>query len=169
MTELSTLKQKLQPRLSYLILVQPMLVAVDIGQAIADFVPRANVIIVQSATEAGEALKLAKNIHVAFLGLAPESDKGWHLAVAVRARGGRVVFIGDEAEDRGPGQDCMVLERPFGTDAVREAIKGLPQARADTASRLIGMTYPSTRLHGAPVTTSPFDAEAQTGWSSRDA
>lgn len=152
----NTAYRKLEPGPSYLILVQPMLVAVDISQAIADFVPRALVIIVQCAEEAGEALRLAKNIHVAFLGLAPDSDKGWHLAEAVRAQRGRVVFIGDEAEDRGPRPDCMVLHRPFDTDAVWAAIKGVSNARADAASRLIGMAYPSTRHHGAPVTTSPF-------------
>ena len=138
-----------------------MLVAVDIGQAIADFVPRSLVIMVQCAEEAREALKLAKNIHVAFLGLAPDSDKGWHLAEAVRAQGGRLVFIGDEAEDRGPGPDCMVLERPFDTDAVRATIKGLPNTRRDTASRLIGMAYLSTRHNGAPVTTSRFTRGAR--------
>ena len=142
---LNTMQQKPQPRLSYLILVQPMLVAVDIGQAIADFVPRAEVILVQCAAEASEALQLAKSIHVAFLGLAPESDKGWHLADDVRARGGRVVFIGDEAEDRGPRPDCMVLERPFDTDAIRAVIKDSPQAQSGAASSLVCLAYPSTR------------------------
>lgn len=156
MSALNTLKLRLPPRSSYLILVQPMLVAVDIGQAIADFVPRANVIIVQCAAEAEEAIKLAKNVQVAILGLAPGSDKGWHLAEAVRAQGGRVVFIGDEAEDQGPGPDWMVLERPFDNDAVCAAINGPPQGRVDTASRLIGMAYSSTRHNGAPVTMSPF-------------
>ena len=158
---LNTVQQKLQPRLSYLILVQPTLVAVDIGQVIANFVPRANVIIVQYAEEACEALKLAKNIHVAFLGIAPESDKGWQLAESVRAQGGRVVFFVDEAKDQRLGADWMVLERPFDTDAICSAIKGLPNARANTASRLIGMAYPSTRHHGAPVATSPLARNAR--------
>ena len=128
-----------------------MLVAVDIGQAIADFVPRANIIIVQRASEAGEALKSVESIHVAFLGLAPDSEKGRHLADAVRARGGRLVLIGEEAEDQVPGRDWTLLERPFDTDAVLMAIKGVPNARSGAASRLIGMAYPSTRHHGALV------------------
>lgn len=156
MTELNTIKQRSSPNLSYLILVQPMLVAVDISQAIADFVPNAKVIIVQSDTEASDALKTVENIHVVFLGLAPGSDKGWRLAEAVRARGGRLVFIGDEAEDQGSGPYGAVLERPFDNDAVCSAIKGLPQARSVSASQLIGTAYTSTRHHGAPVTTSPF-------------
>lgn len=122
-----------------------MLVAVDIGQAIADFAPHAKVIIARCAAEAGEALKSVKSIDVAFLGVAPCSDRGRHLAVAVRRLGGRLVFIGDEAEDQGPWSDGMVLDRPFDTDAVLVAIKGVPKARTVAADRPFDMAYPSTR------------------------
>ena len=147
----------LPPVASYLVLVQPMLVAVDLWMTIADHAPRAHVVVAQCAAEADLALKSITAIHVAFLGLAPDSVKGQRLADAVRARAGRVVFIGDEADDLGPGPDWTVLRRPFSTACVIAALKGRTLRSLPTASaiRLItpwesALRQPGLRRH--PVT-----------------
>ena len=145
MNEMNPIPAGFPASLSYLVLVQPMLVAIDISAAITDFVPRADVVVVQGAAEAGDALKAMRNLHLAFIGLAPNSDKGWRLAEAVRACGGRLVFIGDEAEELGPGPDWSVLVRPFATDCIEAAIKGLPQARFATPNRRLANAFASRR------------------------
>ena len=129
----------------YFVLVQPGLVAADISATIADYAPRASVIVVQNAAEADQTLKAVQTIHVAFLELAPESDKGWRIAEAVRARGGRLVFIGDEAENLGPGPDWTVLRRPFSTDCVIAALDGRAQARSGSLPKAIRVMMPSEK------------------------
>ena len=149
----------LPPVASYLVLVQPMLVAADLWMTIADHAPRARVVVAQSAAEADLALKSITAIHVAFLGLAPESDQGRQLADAVRARAGRVVFIGDEADDLGPGPDWTVLRRPFSTACVIAALNGRAPSRSLPAARAIRLMapwdsarrHPGLRCHLAPA------------------
>ena len=73
---------------SYLVLVQPALVALDIATSIADHLPGANVIVVQSLADADEALLSVDTIAMAFLGLAPATIKARGLADVIRKRGG---------------------------------------------------------------------------------
>ena len=118
-----------KPEMSYLVLVQPVLVATDIGMAIAEWDLNANVIIAHSAKEAARALKNVDCLCVAFLGLPPASADAVQLAADIRARGGRLIFIGDEAEDMGPGPDWSVLLMPFTTNCVWNALRGVPKSR----------------------------------------
>lgn len=117
-----------RPQTSYLILVQSMIVTLDIRLAIADAVPFADIVVVHDAAEAGRTLDGMESIHVAFLELAPDSDACLSLGQVVRRLGGRVVLLGDEAEDLGPRQDWTVLERPFTNGCILAALTDPAQA-----------------------------------------
>lgn len=128
MTDPTQGKPRSRPQTTYLILVQSMIVTLDIRLAIADAVPSADIVVVHDAAEAGRVLHGIESIHVAFLELAPDSDTCLSLVKVVRRLGGRVVLLGDEAEDLGPRQDWMVLERPFTNDCTLAALTDPAQA-----------------------------------------
>lgn len=130
MTGFANANVRTGPPNSFLVLVEPMLVAIDISMTIAELEPRARVIVVEGVRNIGAALQGVGKLQGAFLGLAPGSDAGIRLAGEVRLRGGWLVFIGDEAEDQGPGPDWTVLMRPFTTACVAEAFLGRPPAQS---------------------------------------
>lgn len=117
---------------SYLVLVQPALVALDIATSIADHLPGANVIVVQSLADADEALLSVDTIAMAFLGLAPATIKARGLADVIRKRGGVIVFIGDEAEEAAASADWTLLRRPFSSEGVLAAINHRRQVATAT-------------------------------------
>lgn len=129
MTESAYATAGMPPNALCVVMVQSALVALDIRLAISDAVPGANVMVVQNVVGALQALEGVDRVHVAFLEPAPPIDKGCPLAEAVRLRGGRVVFLGDEAEDLGPGPGWTVLVRPFTNNCVLAALKGPSQDR----------------------------------------
>ncbi len=102
----------------YLIFLNQFVVAQDIAGAIAEYDPRGSAYIVTSLSEAMEVVTRARQIRVAFLAQDPKTFAGSELAVAIAARGGRAVLIGEAAEMAAPDARWSVLQRPFLTDAV---------------------------------------------------
>ena len=103
---------------TYLIVMQQVLIAQDLALTIADHDPRANVIVASTPAEAEAALAPVAHVVIAFVADAPSLFQESTLARTITARGGRVVLLGDEAEDIGPTPQWGVLDQPFSTDAV---------------------------------------------------
>jgi len=108
---------------AYIILVSETLVAQDIAQTIADFDPAAHVILVTNPAEIETALADVGSLSVAFIAGNPHSFVGSPVEQAIRARGGRTVLLGVEAETTGPTADFDVLAQPFDTDAVLNKLR----------------------------------------------
>jgi hypothetical protein len=103
---------------TYLIVMQQVLVAQDIALTISDHDPGANVIIASTHAEAEAALVTVADLVLAFVADAPWQFMASSLGQAIMARGGRVVLLGEAAEEAGPTAQWGVLDQPFTTDAV---------------------------------------------------
>ncbi len=103
---------------TYLIVLGDYIVALDLAQTVADFCPTAQVIQKSTAAAALAAVAAVDRVKVAFVGEPPHSFARSELARLIADKGGRVVFVGDEAEDLGTGNGHAVLSRPFSTPAV---------------------------------------------------
>ena len=110
-------------RQSYLILVQPPLVSMDIALTLADHSPGAKIITARTAREAQQALSSQHSLVAAFLGMGPDAFAKGDLAPVIRALSAEVILIGEDAEDAGPGPEWSVLERPFTSDGVIAALE----------------------------------------------
>lgn len=151
MTHFVRLPAERRPTLTYLVLVDPDLVADDIRLTITEADPAARVVVAHSAIEAAAALETVTCVNVAFIGLPPESPTAVTLAAAVRKRGGRLVFIGDEAEDLGSGPDWSVLERPFTTDCVLAALAGPRQTNPPVWCNEMGLSEKRPTLQSCEI------------------
>lgn len=103
---------------TYLICLADYVVALDLVQTVAEARPAATVIQTTSAAEALSAVMTAGKVKVAFIGTPPQRFEGSELAMLIAQKGGRVVFIGSEAEDLAPASGRAVLHRPFSTAQV---------------------------------------------------
>ena len=102
----------------YLIVMQQVLVAQDLALTISDYDASAIVKIAGTHAEAEAALLNIAQMELAFVADAPSRFMQSSLAQSIRARGGRVILLGEEAEEDGPTQHWGVLNQPFTTDAV---------------------------------------------------
>lgn len=107
---------------TYLIVMREVLIAQDIAQTIADHDPGAQVIIALTVAEAIAALEPVTELVIAFIADQPARFGQSVLSVAITARGGRVVMLGEDAETTGPNRNWDVLYQPFTTDAVIERL-----------------------------------------------
>jgi hypothetical protein len=105
-------------RATYLIVLRHVLVAQDIAMTISDTDPEARIVTAASEAEALPRLAGVDRLTVAFVGQAPRAYGESALARAVRARGGRVVLLGEEAEAEGAAMGYAVLVRPFATASI---------------------------------------------------
>lgn len=116
---------------TYLIVVGDYIVALDLAQTVADFCPTALVIQKSTAVAALAAVAAVDRVKVAFVGEPPDTFARSELARLISNKGGRVVFVGGEAEDLGPGTGHAVLSRPFSTPAVLAHLEGKVFHRAE--------------------------------------
>lgn len=103
---------------TYLVVLSQPLVAQDLALTIAEHDRSANLIVASTQAEAEAALIMVARLEMAFVADAPSYFMTTPLAYAIRARGGRIVLLGQEAEMAGPTQEWNVLDQPFTTDAV---------------------------------------------------
>lgn len=108
---------------TYLIVLGDYIVASDLAQTVVDFCPTAKVIQKSTARAALAAAAAVDSMKVAFIGEPPKRFARSELAKLIVKKGGRVVFVGDEAEDLGPDAGHPVLNRPFSTPAVLAHLK----------------------------------------------
>lgn len=116
---------------TYLVVLGDYIVALDLVQTVVDFCPAAQVIQKSTATAAVAAVSKVNSVKVAFIGEPPHSFARSELARLIAKKGGRVVFVGDEAEGLGPASGHMVLSRPFSTPTVLALLKQAPFPRAE--------------------------------------
>lgn len=109
---------------TYLIVLRHVLVAQDIALTIAEFDPGARVVTAASVAEAMSLLPSVERLVMAFVGRGPDAYRASPLAQAVKDRGGRVVLMGEEAEEEGEAQGFAVLARPFGTGNIMAHLDG---------------------------------------------
>lgn len=109
---------------TYLIVLRHVLVAQDIAMTIAEFDPAARIVTAASGAEAMSLLAGVGRLAMAFVGAGPGAYRASPLAQAVRERGGRVVLMGDEAEEEGEAEGFAVLARPFGTGNILAHLDG---------------------------------------------
>ncbi len=113
-----------QTRLTYLIVVQPELVARDIAMTVADYVPGATIILAPTAAAGVRELAAVDAVDVAFLGMDPDTFAHSDLGRAIRAKGGRAILLSDAADALGKGPHWTALIRPFTTECVIDALDG---------------------------------------------
>lgn len=111
---------------NYLIVLREVLIAQDLAQTITDHDPAARVIMVANPDDAVNALAGIERITVAFVSAAPGEYTVSSLGPAIKARHGRVILLGFEAEAGGATQDWEVLRQPFDTDGVLSALGRVP-------------------------------------------
>jgi hypothetical protein len=100
----------------YLIMVKDRVVSRDIAETITDFEAGARVLEMARPEDALRALESVERLAVAFVETAPRRFAETELARAIAARSGRLVFLGDEAEDEPDSGEFTVLQRPFSSE-----------------------------------------------------
>ncbi len=115
-----------QARRTYLVVLGDYLVLRDIADTIAQHDSGATIIAATEAEAALREIERVRELEVAFIEAGPADFAGSDLAHAIRARAGRVVLLGDEAEEASGRFDLPVLVRPFRTlDVLRYLRAGL--------------------------------------------
>lgn len=107
---------------AYLVVVNEYLIAQDIALTINDHDPGAKAIIAATAPQALAALSEVPRVVVAFIAEPPNHFARSALAKAIAERGGRVVLLGEEAEELGPIAEWDVLYVPFTTATLIESL-----------------------------------------------
>ena len=100
------------------IVLRDHLIAQDLATTITDRDPSARVIHAATPDEAVAALADIPQVAVAFVSATPADYGSSSLGPAIKARHGRVILLGIEAEAIGPSQDWGVQPQPFDTVAV---------------------------------------------------
>jgi len=103
---------------AYVIVMREALISQDLSLTIADHDPGARVVFAANLRDAETVVAGLTHIVMAFIIEGPKQFLQSDLSRAIRARGGRVVLLGDDAEEVGPTPDWDVLYRPFSTDEV---------------------------------------------------
>lgn len=97
----------------YLIVLDDSIVAQDLAETVSEHDPLAGLISCKTLTEAVDAVAHVERIVVALVEAGPEQFRASPLAGLIAAKGGRVVLMGDDAEDSGMASGYPVLQRPF--------------------------------------------------------
>ena len=103
---------------NYLVLMADGLVAQDLITTIKEHHRGAHVFLAETMDDALAAIRDVKFLVVAFVSARPSEFSGSALAEAIRARNGRVMLLGVEAERKGPSAEWDVLYQPFSTESV---------------------------------------------------
>lgn len=103
---------------TYLIVLRELLIAQDLASTITDRDPTARVLLAATPDEGLAALAAIPRLTAAFVSATPADFASSLLGAAIRARHGRVILLGVEAEASGPSTDWDVLVQPFDTVAV---------------------------------------------------
>jgi hypothetical protein len=102
-----------QVRRSYVVVLKDYLVLQDSADTIAEHDPGARIVATSTAMDAVKALGGVLDVVVAFVEASPKEFAGSELARAIAARSGRVVLLGQAAEESSGQTDWPILSRPF--------------------------------------------------------
>lgn len=116
----------------YLIAVEDFVVAQDLSDTVREAVPAAVIVTAPGCAAALAAVADQPHLALAFVEAGPDRVAKLRLDEAIRARGGRLVLLGGEAEDAwdsgaATGRLWPVLIRPFSSQAVRSLLRAVPQ------------------------------------------
>lgn len=111
----------------YLIVLSDCVVLQDLSDTVTEFDAGATVIAVNRVDDALCALEGIAELAVAFIEAAPDGSAGTKLSGAIRARHGRIIYLGDDAEDAREGIRTTVLKRPFSPEIVFRSLGALLQ------------------------------------------
>ncbi len=128
-------------RAVYLVAVQDFVVSQDLIDTVRDFDPTAEVITARDCHGALLAVTSHPRLTLGFVEAGPDRVARAHLDVAIRRRRGRLVLLGDEAEEEWEsgahaGDDWPVLMRPFSTQTVTAMLAAGRCARGTAAAGL---------------------------------
>ncbi len=108
---------------AYMLVMEAGVIACDLAQIVLYFDPQATVTLVQGIASAMAHVERTSRLTTAILSIGPDAVSASGLDAAIRAKGGRLHLIGDEAENA-PAQDrWSVIMRPFSTDSIIAVLK----------------------------------------------
>ncbi len=107
---------------TYLVVLNQVVVAMDLAEAISERHPGANVLRAWSTSDALSQISSLHRIALAFVGLDAVADTSSALVRAVTQRGGRFVVLGAEAADKVADAGWTALTEPFTTADVFAAV-----------------------------------------------
>jgi len=118
------------PRDIYLIAVRNFVVLQDLSDTVREFDPSACLLTAGDCCSALSTLRCHDRITLAFIEGGPTRIAHLSLDAEIRARGGRLILLGDEAEDAwdsagGKAPRWPTLLRPFSAQAVQSLIVAL--------------------------------------------
>lgn len=107
----------------YLVAVRDFVVSQDLADTVRDFDPGATILSARNCREALTAIRSGDPLALAFVEAGPDRVARARLDIAIRDRGGRLVLLGDDAEDAWEigsraGRVWPVLMRPFSSQVV---------------------------------------------------
>lgn len=111
----------------YLIAVRDFVVRKDLEDTVLDFDPAAVVLTATSCAEALGRIRMRDKLAVVFVEAGPIKVSASGIEDMVRSRGGRLVLLGDDAEDAVDAQSAgrwSTLQRPFFSQTVLSIITG---------------------------------------------
>lgn len=100
-------------RRAYVVVLKDYLVLQDIVDTIAEHDPGAGIVTAVRMADAVNALAGVMEVVVAFVEASPSDFGNSDLARAIAARSGRVVLLGQAAEETAGPTEWPVLSRPF--------------------------------------------------------
>ncbi|WP_347311419.1 hypothetical protein [Defluviimonas sp. SAOS-178_SWC] len=108
---------------AYLVAVRDFVVSQDLADTVREFDPGAMIVTARTCRETLNAIKTCDRLALAFVEAGPDRILRARLDVTIRERHGRLVLLGDDAEDEwetggAPGRIWPVLMRPFSSQAV---------------------------------------------------
>jgi len=111
----------------YLIEVRDYVVLTDLIGSVHDFDPGSHILTATGIGEAVAQLRSVDRLAIAFLEAGPRRVAQLKLDVEIRQRGGRLVLLGDDAEDEweassSPSHRWPTLLRPFTSQTVLSLI-----------------------------------------------
>jgi hypothetical protein len=108
---------------SYLILMDAGVIACDLTQIVLFYDPQATVTLVQTVAAAAAHVDGSARLTTAILWIGPGAAVASGLEAAIRAKGGRLHLIGDDAETEDEGERWSVILRPFSTESIIAVLK----------------------------------------------
>jgi hypothetical protein len=117
-------RKKETARRSYLLLMDAGVIACDLTQIILSHDPDATVTFVRTAEAARKHVDNVAALEGAILSLGPAKVAASGLDTAIRAKGGRLHLIGDEADAWPDRAGWSVIDRPFSTESLLAVLNG---------------------------------------------
>ena len=115
---------EIRDRDTYVVMATDYVVLRDLVETVRDFSPGAEIVASDRLDLVRELVSAVDRIAIAFLEAGPSRIARDGVEIAIRARGGRLVLLGDDAEDEceamaRAARAWPILRRPFSTRMVK--------------------------------------------------